>query len=76
MSVKFRIASHLTHLTEFSDKIVRLLGQGTFGKVVEAYDKHKGLSYESYRHLLRMTGITGISVSTSDSASTLETTFA
>jgi dual-specificity kinase len=25
-----------------SDQIVRLLGQGTFGKVVEAYDRHKG----------------------------------
>jgi dual-specificity kinase len=29
-------------LTDNADKILKLLGQGTFGKVVEAYDKKKG----------------------------------
>lgn len=33
------MTSQLTHAT---DKIVRLLGQGTFGKVVEAFDRRKG----------------------------------
>ena len=29
-------------LTLFADQITKLLGQGTFGKVVEAYDRRKG----------------------------------
>lgn len=31
----------VTLLTSFQDRIIRLLGQGTFGKVVEAFDRHR-----------------------------------
>jgi len=34
------ISSEITLLTGPPDKIIRLLGQGTFGKVVQCYDRH------------------------------------
>jgi dual-specificity kinase len=33
--------SWFDNYTDFLDSVIRLLGQGTFGKVVEAYDKHR-----------------------------------
>ena len=36
------LITHRVSLTSLPDQIIRLLGQGTFGKVVEAYDKQKG----------------------------------
>ena len=38
-SLTIRVAAILTL---FADQITKLLGQGTFGKVVEAYDRRKG----------------------------------
>lgn len=37
------VPSHFAELTVYSrlDSIIRLLGQGTFGKVVEAYDRQR-----------------------------------
>ena len=39
---RYVLLSRLKQIDKQADKIVKLLGQGTFGKVVEAYDKRKG----------------------------------